>query len=94
MNECSQNNEEKIHCPYTNCPDWEPDIEVNDDRCHCVDGRWIQAVSEYASTCDDCGELTCHSELAMDPETQLGYCPACVEKAGLPDKYDPDGPWA
>ncbi len=50
------------------------------DECDCQDGRWLPAVNCYASTCDDCGEL-CHHELQeMDEETQLGYCPACVEK--------------
>jgi hypothetical protein len=44
-----------------------------------VDGRWIGAVCEYASTCDGpCAELTSHSELRMDPITQLGYCRDCV----------------
>lgn len=48
-----------------------------------VDGRWIGAVCEYASTCDGpCAELTMHTEMRADPITQLGYCDTCVH--GLP----------
>lgn len=43
-----------------------------------VDGRWLEAVNEYASTCDGCGELTHHDNQTMDKETQLGYCPECM----------------
>lgn len=44
-----------------------------------VDGRWIGAVCEYASTCDGpCAELTSHAEMRADPVTQLGYCWQCV----------------
>lgn len=49
--------------------------------CLYVDGRCIQCVAEYASTCDGCGELHCHINMAMDTETQLGYCPACEPEA-------------
>jgi hypothetical protein len=48
-----------------------------------VDGRYMGAVCEYASTCDGpCAELTSHTEMRMDPITQLGYCDICVW--GLP----------
>lgn len=50
-----------------------------EDREGEVDGRWIGAVCEYASTCDGpCAELTSHSEMRMDPATQLGYCDNCI----------------
>lgn len=45
--------------------------------CDEVGGRWIEAVAEYASTCDWCGELALHDEMEMDERTQLGYCPDC-----------------
>ena len=56
--------------------------ECNDtgdcDHCDSIDGRWIEAVCEYASTCDGCGELEMHSAMEMDPVTHLGYCARCV----------------
>ncbi len=45
-----------------------------------VDGRFIQEVSEYASTCDGCSELTMHDKMEIDEETQLGYCEVRVDK--------------
>jgi hypothetical protein len=39
----------------------------------------MEAVNEYASTCDGCAELTMHEEMWMDPKTQLGYCEKCVK---------------
>ena len=49
------------------------------DSCDTIDGRYMGAVSDYASTCDGpCAELTHHDLLAMDPETQLGYCQTCI----------------
>ncbi len=45
-----------------------------------VNGRWLSAVCEYASTCDGCGDLTMHEEMTMDDETQLGYCHDCQLK--------------
>jgi len=67
-------------CEYKDCVLWEPNREECDD---CVDGRYIGAVSEYASTCDGCGELTSHEEMTMDEETQLGYCEKCSKNMGL-----------
>lgn len=52
------------------------------DSCGTFQGRWISAVSDYASTCDGCGELTHHDLMEMDPLTQLGYCRECIP--GLP----------
>jgi hypothetical protein len=63
-------------CQRTDCQIWEPDKEECDD---CVDGRFIGAVCEYASTCDGCGDLTMHEEMHMDEETQLGYCEKCMD---------------
>jgi len=63
----------------TRCKDAEPN--GNCDTCDTMDGRFIEAVSEYASTCDgECMELTHHHHLYMDPETQLGYCQRCIPK--------------
>jgi hypothetical protein len=68
------------------CYLWKPDRKK--DECdNCVDGRDIELVSEYASTCDgDCNELTSHEEMIMDEKTQLGYCEKCAKKMGLVDK--------
>jgi hypothetical protein len=62
----------------TRCPDCEPN--GNCDSCDTIDGRFMEAVNEYASTCDWCAELTMHVMMRMDPETQLGYCEECVPK--------------
>jgi len=62
----------------THCEECEP--SGNCDSCDTIDGRCIEAVCEYASTCDNCGELTSHDEMEMDPETQFGYCLGCVPK--------------
>lgn len=67
-------------CKFPDCPLWEPGQEECDD---CIDGRFIEAVSEYASTCDGCGELTHHNLLTMDEETQLGYCYPCAKERGM-----------
>jgi hypothetical protein len=66
------------HCDSgMHCSECKPDGDC--DRCDTIDGRWIEAVSEYASTCDGrCHELTHHDRLSMDPETQLGYCQECI----------------
>jgi hypothetical protein len=53
--------------------------------CDSVDGRWIEAVAEYASTCDGCGELCHHDLMEMDEETQLGYCQMCIERGNAPE---------
>lgn len=49
----------------------------------CVDGRTLEVVNQYASTCDCCGELTHHHNLTMDPVTQLGYCDICVKEESI-----------
>lgn len=64
-------------CDYeTHCPACSPNGDCN--KCDTIGGRWMEAVNEYASTCDGCGQLTAHERLTMDPETQLGYCSSCV----------------
>lgn len=59
------------------------------DYCDSIDGRWIEAVNEYASTCDGCGELTHHDYQLFDPsvwpEVQLSYCEEC-----RPDLHEMD----
>lgn len=67
-------------CKHEDCDLFEPGGEECDD---CVDGRFIGAVSEYASTCDGCGELTAHELMTMDEKTQLGYCEKCAPKMNL-----------
>ena len=62
-----------MECKNKECVDWE-EGRNEEDCIVCVDGRWIDVVSVYASTCDGCGELTSHEEMLMDEETQLGYC--------------------
>ena len=64
--------------PETHCPDATEDGAC--DTCDTIDGRWVQAVSDYASTCDGCQELTHHEEMSMDVSTQLGYCEKCTEE--------------
>lgn len=51
------------------------------DSCDTVDGRWIEAVNQYASTCDGCMVLTMHVDMKMDEKTQLGYCKRCWKRA-------------
>jgi hypothetical protein len=63
----------------THCKDCEPNGDC--DPCNTIDGRFMDVVNEYASTCDNCGELTSHDILCADPETQLGYCPDCIDKS-------------
>ena len=50
------------------------------DQCWTIDGRDMEVVSDYASTCDWCGELKLHENQEMDPQTQLGYCSDCLPK--------------
>lgn len=53
-----------------------------------IGGRWLEAVCEYASTCDGCQELSTHDDMVMDANTQLGYCSECVEKGNIPDNFE------
>lgn len=66
-----------MKCNRKDCQDWIP-TRIEDDCSDCVDGRYIEAVNEYASTCDGCSENTSHDLMWMDPVTQLGYCERCV----------------
>ena len=52
----------------------------NCDSCRTMDGRWMEEVNSYASTCDACGEQTMHSEMEMNEENQLGTCQECLAK--------------
>jgi predicted sulfurtransferase len=69
---------------HTHCPDCE--TNGNCEHCDTMDGRCIEAVNEYASTCDGCGEQTSHVEMLMDTQTQLGYCPKCVSEMSEEDR--------
>jgi hypothetical protein len=62
----------------THCENCKPNGDC--DSCDTIDGRWIEAVNQYASTCDGCGELTMHITMTMDKKTQLGYCEKCQAK--------------
>lgn len=53
-------------------------METREDDQYEVDGRFTDAVNEYASTCDGCGKMAMHEDMVMNEETQLGYCPQCV----------------
>lgn len=70
------------------CEDCYPD-ECDDD-CMTIDGRYVPAVNEYASTCDGCMDLTHHDHLTMDLKTQLGYCDCCVENMDESEKENFD----
>lgn len=50
------------------------------DHCDTIDGRLVEEVSEYASTCDYCCELAMHESMIMDERTQLGICDRCIDK--------------
>lgn len=61
----------------THCEHCEPNGDC--DICGTMDGRDMECVNEYASTCDGpCAELTHHDYLTMDTKTQLGYCDDCI----------------
>lgn len=59
------------------CEDCEPDGFC--ESCDTFEGRGIEQISEYASTCDGCGDLVHHDLQRIPPETgdQLGYCEDC-----------------
>jgi len=63
---------------HGHCADCRPSGDC--DVCGTINGRDIEAVSEYASTCDWCGELAMNESKERDPQTQLGYCQTCVPK--------------
>lgn len=63
----------------TRCPRATRNGDCED--CFTIDGRQMERVNEYASTCDGgCMELTMHKSMVMDPYTQLGYCQECIPK--------------
>ena len=58
------------------CSDCQPDGFC--ETCDTFEGRWIEAINEYASTCDGCAELTHHDLQRIDPDDgQKGYCENC-----------------
>lgn len=62
------------------CPECRLEMSPEDLDHDCentCDGRYIPAVSDYASTCDWCYQLTMHKDMVMDLRTQLGYCEEC-----------------
>ena len=67
-------------CIHEDCSLFSPGMDECDD---CVDGRFLEEVNIYASTCDGCGNLTHHELLTMDKETQLGYCETCAKEMGM-----------
>jgi hypothetical protein len=72
-----------VCCYDTHCKDCKPNGDC--EQCDTIDGRFMEAVNEYASTCDVCGELTSHEQFAyVDPDTQLGCCDECFQKGQLP----------
>lgn len=62
----------------TRCPDAE--MNGNCDTCESIDGRWITAVNDYASTCDYCSEPAMHESMLMHEKTQMGLCEDCRRK--------------
>lgn len=70
---------EKI-CQETDCPLWEPNKVECDD---CLDGRDMEVVYEYATTCNDCGELMDRGLMSQDEVTKHFYCEECAENRGL-----------
>lgn len=66
-------------CHNVRCPDAEKN--GNCDSCDTIDGRYMEFVNLYASTCDGCMKLTRHDTMEMDGETQFGYCEKCAPKA-------------
>lgn len=64
--------------PDMRCKDAE--TNGNCDICETVDGRYVEAVNEYASTCDVCGNLAMHEAMTMNKENQLGTCEKCTSK--------------
>lgn len=67
------------------CDQCEPDGFC--DYCETFEGRGIEQICEYASTCDGCGELVHHDLQRIPPGSndQLGYCWDC-----RPDLFEND----
>ena len=63
--------------PNYRCEHCEPDGFC--ESCDSFEGRGIEQISEYASTCDECGELVHHDLQRIPPDSgdQLGYCWLC-----------------
>ncbi len=68
--------------PTTHCASCKPDGSC--DYCETIEGRFMEAVNEYASTCDYCGDLCSHDLFEfLDERTQLGACGHCLQEIGL-----------
>ena len=83
-----------MECLHKNCQNWEPGI-TEDDCDDCCDGRYLEEVFIYASTCDRCHNLTLHELMTMDEETELGYCKKCakeINKEVAMDKWKKETP--
>lgn len=59
------------------CPTCEPDGFC--EMCDTFEGRGIEQIFEYASTCDGCSQLVHHDlqRIPPDSDDQLGYCENC-----------------
>jgi hypothetical protein len=82
---CLNNGDEDmttILCTDCDCPEWIHG-RLEDDCDLCVDGRWIQETSEYASTCDGCADQTHCDCRVWDPRSRLFFCEACAKIRGL-----------
>ena len=62
----------------TKCPHCEPNGDC--EPCGTIDGRFMEVVNQYASTCDWCGEMAMHEDMNMHEKTQLGICGDCRKK--------------
>jgi hypothetical protein len=76
---------EEAICTRTYCALFDPE---DPGECEdCIDGRWLEAVNQYASTCDGCGEQVHHDLQDMDEETQFGYCRKCRTEITVKGDY-------
>lgn len=60
--------------PQERCPECQPDGFC--EPCDSFQGRSIECISEYASTCDGCCQLVHHDLQHLDSDG-LGYCENC-----------------
>lgn len=57
---------------------WFEDVNLSEDADDEINGRFIDALNCYVSTCDGCGDPCSHELMRIDPVTDLSYCPECV----------------
>ena len=60
--------------PPERCPDCQPDGFC--ESCDSFEGRSLECINEYASTCDGCYQLVHHDLQRLDCDG-LGYCEKC-----------------